>query len=304
MPAPVVANASDRGDTRYDTSGLQWDPARNAYVDDQGWHYDTNGLSLDRPNAYDPSKPAQNDFNEQTGTYGPGGGGGGGTPMDAYTRQLQSLLASQSQGQKADTIAAIRQALIGYGVVPQGFKDELGALDDTTRALIEKNTQTGISTYARMQQDKQDAMRQMLAGLSGKGLRRSGAKGFLGRRAQLEWDRKSADMTASLLSDIGGKTRSFADSEAERKQRMLQALFNQQNFPTMQINPQMPNPGPAPASWYQVSEPTATVPQALQSYQTAWDTHKSEPGFANYWAQNTSPVAPSGPFWGKVKVRG
>ena len=232
--ATQVANPAPGRDARYSLSGLTKLP--DGTYTDGVYKYDDSGRGINRPNSTVSGLPPANSsesynvYTGQTSASGPlgGGGGGGANPMDSYTRQLQSLLDSQSAAQKADTRAAIQQALIGYGVVPTGFKDELGALDDTTRALIQKNTDTGISGYARMLQDKQDAQRSMLAALSSKGLRRSGAKGFLGRRGQLDWDRKSADATAALLQNIGAAQKSFAEGEQQRKMQLLQALFSQQ----------------------------------------------------------------------------
>lgn len=300
MAIVKTVNAEGGSDARYDVS--QMTPEERANFDGEGRPL---GVGFPEQDTWTPGLPGAR------GGTGPGdmgggySGGGGGDPYDSYIQQLQSMLNSQSAGQSADTKAAIQQALISYGVVPQGFEDKFGALDDTTRALIQKNTDTGISGYARMLQDKEDAQRQMLAGLSAKGLRRSGAKGWLGRRAQLNWDRQSADATNALLSDIGGKTRAFADSEQQRKMQLLQALAAKPQTSPWQIGQQaMANAQPAP--WFQVSTPTATVPQALQSYQTAWDANKNTPGFADYWAKNTSPVAPSqtlpggGSIWGKV----
>jgi hypothetical protein len=295
MSIVKIVNAEGGSDARYDVN--QMTPEERVNFDGEGRPL---GVGFPDQDVWTQGLPGARGGDSP---YSMGGSSvGSSTPMDAYTRQLQSLLESQSQAERAGTIEQMRQALIAYGVVPQGFQDEMGALDDTTRQLIEKNTQTGISGYARMKEAKDDAMRQMLAQLSGKGLRRSGAKGFLGRRAQLNWDRQSADATAALLSNLGGLKKTFAQGEAARKQQLMQAMFNQS--PSSAYNAFQASQPKQEPNWYQVSTPTATVPQALQSYQTAWDTHKDDPGFANYWAQNTSPVAPSSPFWGRVKVTG
>lgn len=289
MAIVKTVNAEGGSDARYDVS--QMTPAERANFDSEGRPL---GVGFPDQNVWTPGLPGAR------GGTGPGfdaGSGGGGTPMDAYTRQLQSLLESQSQTQKADTIAQIRQALISYGVVPQGFKDTLGVLDPTTLSLIQKNTDTGISGYARMLQEKQDAQNQMLAKLSAAGLRRSGSKGYLQRRAQLNWDRQSADATAALLSDIGGKQRSFADAEAQRKMQLLSALFNQQYSPSAQykqfqasqpVAPPTYQPAQAPAPGFQ-NQGYLTGQKQDNGYQIptggGWYTNQQTGGLTSKWQQ-------------------
>ena len=178
--------------------------------------------------------------------------------LDAYTRQLQSMLQAQSAGQSADTKAAIQQALIAYGLVPQGFKDEFGALDPTTQALIQKNTDTGISGYARLLEGQKDAETSLINRLGAKGLAAPAAKGYLQRRGQLNFDRQSQDAISALLSNVGGLKRSFADAEQNRQMQMLQALFQARMNSSMMQNQQqrfaagpLPNGGytPPPASY-------------------------------------------------------
>jgi hypothetical protein len=240
-----TVNAEGGSDARYDVSQMTPDERRNF---DSGGR--PLGVGFPDQDVWTPGLPGARGGDSQ---YSMGGGGSAsGNPADAFTRQLQSLLQSQSIAERADTRGAIQQALISYGVVPQGFKDEFGALDDTTRALIQKNMDTGIAGYARMQDAHQDRERSMLADLSSRGLRRSGAKGYLGRRNQLDWDRQSADASAALLQSVGGMQKGFANSEMQRKMQLLQALFNQQ---------------PSPSQTYQQSA-VANKPPALQY----WDS--------------------------------
>lgn len=133
-----------------------------------------------------------------------GGGTIGGMP-DAYYQQMASMIGAQGAADRSSTKAAIQQALIGFGLVPDNFKDELGALDDTTRALIQKNTDTGISGYARLLQAAKDEEVASLNALASKGLRRSGAKGNKLRRLQLKKDQTTQDAIAALLQEAGSR---------------------------------------------------------------------------------------------------
>lgn len=63
--APQIANPGSRGqNARYDISGLRWDESRDAYTDGQ-YFYDTNSLSLDRPDSFIQGLPAVDDDSTQ-----------------------------------------------------------------------------------------------------------------------------------------------------------------------------------------------------------------------------------------------
>lgn len=283
-----TVNAEGGSDARYDVNAAT--PEERRFLDDEGRPLVGGSDSL----------PGQWDWTEglpgARGGSGPGffeglaggGGGGGGGGLDAYTAQLKSYLEAQSAAQRADTRAFIQQALISSGFMPQNFQDEFGALDDTTRALIEKNNQTGISGYARLLEEKGDRQRSILSQLSTKGLRRSGAKGFLGRRAQLDWDRKSMDAISALQTAIGGKKREFADAESQRQLQLMQALFSKQ-FATPYSGGGRAAPGsqsyraPAPTReaainyWQSNPAPTYTSPTTGQQWYGGVNGYESTP---------------------------
>lgn len=296
MPAPVVANASDRGDTRYDVSGLQWDPSRGAYVDDTGWHYDSNGLSLDRPNAYDPSKPAQNQFDERTGTYSTGGGGGGAVGgSDIFANPYYQQYASQTQAAQAadlaDTKSQLQQLLIQFGMVPGNFQDKYGALDDTIRQLIQKNTESGISQYARLLQGKQDVQRDTVNQLASRGLSRSGAKGFALNRNQLDYDRTLSDSLNAVLGNSNQLQSGYAGRELQRQQGLSQFLAQlMANWrPTSaSSSPLVPQPPSVP----QPSQPQFTAPGFQNGV-----TRVGQPGAVQtgggYYTQSNSSLNPN-----------
>jgi hypothetical protein len=231
-----TVNYEGGSDARYDVSQATEEERRQ--LDSEG-----RPLSADLPGQWDwtPGLPGAR------GGSGPGDlGGGGGAPgggLDSYTRQLQSLLQSQAAAERAGTKSTIQQMLIGLGLVPQGFKDEMGALDDTTRALIEKNTASGISTWARLQEAAKDEERDTLTRLSAQGLRRSGAKGFKLRRGQLKKDRAQADLLAQFLGDVGNRYQGFAQNENSRQMQLLNALYSSQYSPSSSRY----TPGPSPS---------------------------------------------------------
>ncbi len=197
----------------------------------------------------------------------PGGDPGGGGMPDAYYQQLQSQLMAQGAADKSQTRAAIQQALIGFGLVPEGFKDKLGALDDTTRALIEKNTKTGISGYARMLEGKSDAQKALINRLSASGLRRSGAKGYKLRRGQLDWDRQYQDAIAALLSDVGGRYEGYAANEGARQSQLLSALYSSGYSPQ--------SSSPSPSTSPQTSPSTSPVNSGIR------DTIRATPAYTS-----------------------
>jgi len=138
----------------------------------------------------------------------------------------QAVAQSKAQGEaeKAQGIANIRQQLIQFGLVPENFQDKWGALDDTTKALIQKNTDTGISAYARMLDDRKYGITDFVNRLSATGMRRSGTKGAGLRRRQLAFDRNLQDALGALLGNIGGVYNAWSNSEYGRSQYLTNLL--------------------------------------------------------------------------------
>lgn len=160
------------------------------------------------------------------GEPGPGVPGSG--SFDAFSNPYyQQALAGVNAAGAADaanTRAAIQQALVAFGFVPGGFKDKLGALDATTRALIQKNTDTGISGYARLLEGREEGIKDIVRRLQGRGLRRSGAKGALLKKNQLGYDRNFADAVANLLGGVNSQYGQYAQNEYARQQNLQDAL--------------------------------------------------------------------------------
>lgn len=242
--AVKVANRGTNGsDPRFSVAGLQ--RQGNNYVDAAGNVFDDGGrmisgdwsLLQDTPGlppsnqseSYDVYSPAGQGRN--TGGFGGGGGGGVGAGMtssDPYFNQIKSMLQAQSAGDAANTKAMLQKLLIGFGMIPEGFQDKLGVLDDLTRSLIAKNTESGISQYARMLEAKGDNTKALIGRLSRSGLRRSGAKGAKLRKGQLDYDRLLSDSLNELLGQIGGAYSGYTSNENARQMQLLSALQNSQ----------------------------------------------------------------------------
>ena len=139
---------------------------------------------------------------------------GGSSNFDAtthpYYRQVKSILDAMSVAERANFRNQIQGILISFGLVPGNFVDKFGALDDVTKQLIQKNTDTKISRWARMLEGLQLQNTDLVNRLTAQGLRRSGARGAGLRRNQLGFDRESSDAIGSLLGTSGtctGRTR-------------------------------------------------------------------------------------------------
>lgn len=165
-------------------------------------------------------------WGSQSNNGGGGGGGGGGGNSNPYYDQLASMYRAQGAAEAAGMRDSIRQMLIGMGLVPEGFQDKFGALDDATRALINKNTETGISTYARLNEQKKLGLKDLINRLNSRGLRRSGARGYGLRKNQLNYDRNLSDVLSQLMQQVGGMYSNYSANEYARQAALIQAAMN------------------------------------------------------------------------------
>ena len=167
-----------------------------------------------------------------------------------YYRQVAANVAAQGAAEAGSTRDAIRQSLIQYGLVPRNFQDRLGALDDTTRSLIGRATESGVSTHARLIEQRQQAIRDLVTRLTARGLRRSGAKGYGLRKKQLDYDRQQADALGQLLGGINTQYLNYGMGEFGRQSQLANAMGQVfQNFygggggGTGTFGPLSPTPG-------------------------------------------------------------
>jgi len=152
-----------------------------------------------------------------------------------YVQFLSDLGASSSADASAQK-AALQRALIDFGVVPAGFQDKFGSLDDLTRGLIGKNTQSGVSAYARLLENRNEGIRNLISRLNAKGLRRSGARGYGLNKLQLGFDRDFSDAVSKLLGFAGDAYSQYAEREYGRQRDAASQLgsaldWAAQNYP-------------------------------------------------------------------------
>jgi hypothetical protein len=232
LAKPVANPGSNGSNMRY-----QVPPGTSGNWTDGVYWYDANGLSLDRPDQPVAGLPPANEsesYNVYTGEVKSGGGGGGGgagygSGGGPYVEQMRSMLQAQGTADLSNTQAAIRKALIGFGIVPEGFDDKLGVLDDVTKNLIAKNQESGISYYARLLEQKKSNLQSTIGRLSNTGMRRSGAKGKALRKGQLDFDRLFSDSLQELLGQVGNLYSGYAGNEQNRQMQLMQAMMSGQN---------------------------------------------------------------------------
>jgi hypothetical protein len=155
-------------------------------------------------------------------------------PPDLYQMALnspwyQQVVAANNAAAAADAAnrkSSIQTMLTQFGLVPQGFQDKYGDIDNTTRGLIDANTKSGISTVARMKEGLTDELRSSSRRLASKGLRRSGARGYNMRRSQMTYDRNFSDAISKLLGSAQSTYSGFASGEYNRQLGLSSALAN------------------------------------------------------------------------------
>jgi hypothetical protein len=223
MPAQKVVNYEDGSDARYDTS--QMTPTGDGRLTDGTYYYDSEGRPLDAipgGNEWTAGLPGA-----RGGGSAPGGAGGGSALFgNPYYGQYQSAVQAEGAADLADTKAAIQQLLVQFGYIPGDYQDKLGSLDDTIRQLIAKNTESGISQYARMLEAKGDSLRETTSRHGASGLLRSGAKGHRLRRNQLDFDRNLSDQISALLANLNSAQGGYASRDRGRQMSLAQMLAN------------------------------------------------------------------------------
>ena len=224
-----MAEGDGEGDTGRAARGIYWSDANDS------WKL-AHGYSLDQkvwvPNPQGPFAGREpivgGDYPGNEGYAPPNSANNAADSAlmaNPYYQQIKSILDAQGVAEAANTRSSIQQALISFGLVPEGFRDKMNALDDLTKNLIAKNTESGISSYARLLQGKTDSIKDLVNRLSSRGLRRSGSKGFGLRRGQLDFDRVFQDSLSQLLGYTGGLYSTYANNKYNRQLQLAQTLF-------------------------------------------------------------------------------
>ena len=182
-------------------------------------------------------------------------------PPDLYKMALnspwyQQVVAANNAAAAADAAnrkSSIQTMLTQFGLIPQGFQDKYGDIDQTTRGLIDANTKSGISTVARMKEGLTDELRSSSRRLASKGLRRSGARGYNMRRSQLTYDRNFSDAISKLLGSAQGVYSGYASGEYNRQLGLSSALANAINQMSSYYNSYSPGGQQTYPSWSQAN---------------------------------------------------
>lgn len=229
--APQVSNPGTQGqNARYNIRGLT--QVRPGVYSDGTYMYDSNGLSLNRPDTYVAGLPAANNNGPGGPGVGSGIGAGGGNALyssavnSPWYQQALAATRALDAAAAASRKSGVQQALIQFGLVPEGFNDQYGDVDATTRSLAEANTASGISLYSRLKQALADAQRDSSRRLAARGLRRSGARGYQMRRNQLGYDQSYSDAVSKLLSGVSSLYSNYANSTYQSQMNLAQALAN------------------------------------------------------------------------------
>lgn len=227
MPAPKTVNWEGGSNAHYDTS-VMWRNERGVLTDGT-YEYDDEGRPLssgvpgDGPDQWTPGLPGARG-GSGPGDMGGGGGAGGDLTASPYYQQYQSQIQAAQAADLSSMKSQLQQLLIQFGLVPEGFQDKYGALDDTIRQLIQKNTDTGVSQYARLLESKADAQRNAIQNLAARGLSRSGAKGYALRRGGLDFNRAQSDALSQVLGRANELQGGYASREMERQSGLAQLL--------------------------------------------------------------------------------
>lgn len=212
-----TVNAEGGSDARYDV---------NAATPDERRQLDSEGrpLSDNLPDqwTWTPGLPGARGGDSPSSMGG--GGGVGDLTANPYYQQYQAQNQAADAADLAATKSALQQLLIQFGLVPEGFQDKYGALDDTIKQLIQKNTDTGISGYARLLEGKQDAQRAAINNLARRGLTRSGEKGFDLRRGTMDFNRNYSDALNTVLGSANQLQTGYAGRQMDRQSALSQFL--------------------------------------------------------------------------------
>lgn len=178
------------------------------------------------------------------GTTSGGGQGGGGLPnfqdlINSLLGPLRAQLSGESIADAASRRGALQRAYVQFGETPDlalsanelGLNPEFASdITDETRALARQATTSGLSTLARLNQARSDAIRLVKNTLAGRGLFHSGETGFQLGRAEQAASRNQYDERLKLLDYFAGVQSAFANAERERARLLAQAgldLFGQ-----------------------------------------------------------------------------
>lgn len=140
---------------------------------------------------------------------------------------LRNLIQAQSAAEAAQRRAAVQQAVINYGAVPQapgGINSQWWSADlpSTVGALADQNTAAGLSTLARLARWNETQTRQIQNGLAARGMMQSGELGYQLGEQGLGYRQQQYDAAQDLLAKLFGVYSSSASNEQQRQMQLAQ----------------------------------------------------------------------------------
>lgn len=183
------------------------------------------------PDPYTYTPPGDITANPYTGpglpdpSLGPPPGSSGNPALDAY----KALLDAQSVADRESRNAAIRRALIMFGQIPDNFgytglsQSDLGQIiDPTTKELAAKNTESKLSTVARLLDWNSQQQRSIKNQLAAKGVYRSGETGYQLGQQQTRYTQNEYDAYQQLVDYLAGAQTAFVQAENARQRALLE----------------------------------------------------------------------------------
>ena len=200
--------------------------------------------------------------------------------QDPFYQAALANLNAQGIYDKASRDAAIRQALVRFGYMPEAvagmsFQDPVAGqpghfstttlqslIDPTTRSLGEQNTKAGLSIWARLMDAANQTQKRAVDVLGSRGMFRSGETGYQLGRASLYADQARYDATNKLMDFLLGAQQAFISAEMQRQALLLQEQIaaagrsqpTQPSPPTSPPNQPHP-PAPPPDRWCHPTQP-------------------------------------------------
>lgn len=150
--------------------------------------------------------------------------------QDPYYQNLSAFLSSQSAADAADRARLVQQALIEFGFIPDipsWANQQLWSQDvnDLTRQLAAQATQSGLSTYARLQKAHELAVRDIKRYLGARGMLNSGELPYqLGEEA-LAYKQQMNDAMNRLSDQLYNVYQAWSRAEAERRYDLANAAM-------------------------------------------------------------------------------
>lgn len=164
--------------------------------------HDQNGYFAGPPLSAQAPPPAQTPAGYYAGAI---------TSDPAYIQGTQNIRADVN-AQGVNSADAVRRLLIQYGMVPQGFQDPYGWVDEQTKQLAGQNTEAGLSTFARLKRAYEMATKQGSRGLAARNMLPSGAQTQMRGENDLLYRQQQSDAINQMLEQANQSRSGYVDA--------------------------------------------------------------------------------------------